>query len=134
MKFYTRYSPPKSPSSDTVGKSRTRQEFAAECDINNIVSRVGAGVLGPLHAPEPVYVDLDSVPQTYEESFALIQDAQARFGALPSRVRDYFHNRPENLLAFLSDESNRDKAIDLGLIPAPAVVEPAPAVKETPNA
>lgn len=119
MKFNTRYCPPASPKTSFTGKSMTRQEFAAECDINNIVARVGAGVLSPLRAPSPVYFDLDEVPQTYEESFALIEDAQERFESLPSRVRAYFDNDPAVMLAFLGDRSNRDKAIELGLIEAP---------------
>lgn len=120
MKFHTRYNPPPSPSFRTVGKSRTRQEFAKECDINCILAKMGAGLLAPCRAPEPVYTDLDSIPSTFEESFALINDASERFASLPSRVRAEFDNDPGKLLAFLNDKGNLEKAIDLGLVPKPA--------------
>ena len=124
MKFFTRYSPPISFATAVVGRSMTRQEFQADCDINRIIARVGLGTLAPLHSPEPVYTDLDAIPQDYESAFAMIEDARSRFLALPSKVREYFKNDPGSMLSFLADKSNRDKAIELGLIPAPRVPTP----------
>lgn len=120
MHFATRYRPPASPSVVTVGKSATRQEFKAECDVNTILARMGAGLVAPLAAPEPVYADLDAVPSSYEECLRLVQDADARFAALPARLRDRFGNKPDSLLSFLSDSNNREEAIKLGLISPPS--------------
>lgn len=119
MKFATRYSPPQSPTVSTVGKSATRQEFRHECDINVILAKMGAGLIAPMVAPEPVYADLDGVPTTYEECLRLVMDADARFAALPARLRDRFGNKPDEMLKFLADTSNRDEAVSLGLIDAP---------------
>lgn len=124
MKFFTRYSPPKSLPSFVGGRSMTRQEFAPDCDINRIIARVGLGTLAPLHSPEPVYTDLDAVPQDYEAAFAMIEDARSRFLALPSKVREFFRNDPGAMLSFLGDKSNREKAIELGLIVPPKVPSP----------
>ena len=119
MKFATRYTPPPSPSFQTVGKSRTRQEFKSECDINCILAKMGAGLLAPCVSPEPVYSDLDAVPRSYEECLKVIMDAQDEFAALPSKVRDYFGNDPAKMLDFLGKPENRDEAIRLGLIAKP---------------
>lgn len=136
MKYFTRYTPPPSPSFRTVGKSRTRQEFKPECDINCILAKMGAGLLAPCAAPEPVYSDLDAVPHTYEECMAVIIDANARFASLPARVRDRFGNSPQAFLEFLGNKDNREEAIKLGLIeklaPTPAPT-PAPDSKSEPN-
>lgn len=126
MVFFTYFSPPTSPVKECVGKSLARQEAKDECDINLIVARIGAGVAPALVPPEPCYADISEVPTSYDAAVAMIADASDRFLALPSRVRERFDNDPGNLLRFLGDEGNRDEAIKLGLISAPAP-DPAPA-------
>lgn len=117
MNFFTRYNPPPSPAADIGGRSMTHQEFKAECDINNIVKRVGLG-LTQLQCPEPVFTDISEVPTSYEEMLQVVLDAQARFDSMPSRVRERFGNDPARLVKFLSDESNFDEALKLGLVNA----------------
>lgn len=115
MKFFSRYNPPPSLASPCGGKSMTHQEFAAECDINHILTRVGLGQV-ELRAPAPVYVDLTDVPTDYAQMMDKVLDAQQRFAQLPSRVRERFANDPARLLHFLSDEKNYDEALKLGLV------------------
>lgn len=125
MNFFTRYKPPLSPVLRPVGKSRTRQEFSAECDINYIVARVGAGVV-PLVPPEEGYVDLSQCPSDYQECLDKIHAADASFASLPSKIRDRFSNSPSRLLEFLLDEGNRAEAERLGLVKAREPVSPSP--------
>lgn len=103
--------------------SLTRQEFAQEADLNNIMQRYAAG-LGqlPSGSRPPIFGDFDNVPD-YQSALDKVIDAQDRFSQLPSAVRKRFDNDPAKLLEFLSSEDNRKEAIELGLIPAPPVKE-----------
>lgn len=125
MNFNTRYNRPDSAPTAVGASSATRQDAARECDIHYILARVGAGIM-PLSAPEPIFADLSDVPADYQDMLNRIQAAQDSFESLPSRVRDRFGSDPRQLFAFLQDSGNRDEAIKLGLIPAPAVIPPVP--------
>lgn len=124
MTFYTKYTPPPSLPTDVGGNSRTRQEFAAECDINRIVARIGAGLAAPAVCPSPVFQDVSAIPDNLQDALELVRSSSELFASLPSKVRDRFANDPSRLFAFVADSSNRDEAVKLGLIPAP-VIPPA---------
>lgn len=125
MTFYTKYNPPPSLPTDVGGNSRTRQEFAAECDINRIVARIGAGLAAPAVCPSPVFQDISTVPDNLQDALELVRSSNELFASLPSKVRDRFANDPSQLFAFVANASNRDEAVKLGLIPTP-VTTPAP--------
>lgn len=74
----------------------------------------------------------------YQETLNRAVEVQRYFSALPSSTRAFFDNQPSNMLAFLQDEGNRDKAEELGLVvkreadgedrePAPSPTSPPPA-------
>lgn len=129
MKEYpTRYSPPPSPVRDVGGKSLTRQEFKDECDINNIVARAGAGLVSLSVPAAPLFTDVSEVPSDYQECLEHLFNADEQFASLPAKVRERFENNPANLFDFLGNPENRDEAIKLGLIAAPA--EPTAAVEK----
>ena len=129
MGFYTRYKPPKSPALDfEPGTTRTRQEFLQESDVNRLVERFRdtGSFYDPLTCAntsqnKPLFGDFTHIPD-YQQCLDVVIDAEQRFSALPSRVRERFANDPAQLLAFLHDSKNRDEAIELGLLPKP--VEP----------
>lgn len=58
-----------------------------------------------------------------------IVSAQQQFDSLPAEIRDRFDNDPAELLDFVSDENNRDEAIELGLVPKPVDVPPSNSVE-----
>lgn len=124
LPFATRFSPPLSPSLEFKTASLTRQEFAAEADINNIMKRYAAGMPLPCGTRAPMYGDYSEVPD-YQNAFDIVTHAQEGFMSLPSELRKRFGNDPAQLIAFLSDANNRDEAIALGLIDKPAEVKPA---------
>ena len=102
----------------------TEQSHKASCDVNVILSQyMKTGVIeqrgGGRYEVLPGQVD-------YQEALNLVMEAEAAFEDLPAKVRDEFRNRPEELLAFLGDAANRDRAIQMGLIEAPpeAPLEP----------
>lgn len=112
----------------------TKQEFKDECDINTIMGKyVVTGQL-PFDGTSPgQYGDYTNVPDLLEAQLIVKQSAED-FEALPSAVRERFANDPVRLMRFLSDESNREEAIKLGLIvpPPPVVAEPVGDVAPAP--
>ncbi len=95
--------------------SLTQQNFAAESDINNILSNWEKnGVVSHLNPLPPQYGDLIDV-EDYHSSMNRIVAAREAFDALPSVVRDRFANDPANFLSFVQDPSNVDEMVKLGL-------------------
>lgn len=126
MKFNTRYNPPESPALIFEQPSMTDRSFRDECDINHIVQRcMQTGVLPQVEGG--VYGDFVDLPDNLQDSYALIQDAGDRFMQLSSDVRREFNNDPMQLLTFLQNPANRQRAGELGLIDVPAS-PPAPNV------
>ena len=106
--------------------SMTIQSAADETDINVMIARYQK--TGSFHAStnmptvRPDFGDFVAVPD-YQNAMNILIQAQDQFAALPAQIRDRFANSPENYLAFLSDSSNKEEAIKLGLVNAPVVVE-----------
>lgn len=118
------------------GPSLARQEFRDECDINFLMERFArTGVLvDPSMVGKRVaaFGDFTDAQDFTECNLRLVAAVEA-FESLPGKVRERFNHDPADVLAFLSDEANRDEAILLGLVEKPVVepvvapVDPAPA-------
>lgn len=101
------------------GPSLTKQSFAEECDINVIMDRaVKSGYL-PVVGGEPVFADV-SFATDFKTAIDTVRSAYAKFDELPMAIKDFFHASPEAMIEFLSDPANRPKAVELGLVSAPA--------------
>lgn len=100
-------------------KSLTQQQFAAECNINNIVKQAEKSGFISSSNPRPGYYGDVSSVASYQEALAIVQEAHDTFTQLPGNVRARFANDPSNLLIFLSDPNNREEAIKLGFIDLP---------------
>jgi phage internal scaffolding protein len=98
-----------------------QQQFRDEADINTILERFGrtGEVIVPVRAPE--FGDYSEVTD-YHTAMNMIIQAQDAFDALPARIRKEFDNDPGRFVEFVSDEKNRDKALEMGLIEAPAAI------------
>lgn len=102
------------------GPGKTLQAFKEECDINRIMKRYQqTGVIDHVNRVEPKFGDVDAVD--FQTALHVVMDAEARFFALPSEVRDRFGNDPARLLAFVSDRANLEEAVKLGLVDRPPV-------------
>lgn len=100
-------------------ETRTKQSFQAECDINNIMAKYAkTGVLEHTRNVQGAYGDFSDVPDFQEARNRLIA-AEEAFMALPAAIRKRFDNDPEQFVAFLSDDANRDEAVKLGLVQKP---------------
>lgn len=96
---------------------RTKQQFVEQCDINRIVkqfTKTGQFTHLSANLAKGTYTDLpDSIE--FQDSMNLVIQAEQAFASLPSKTRSRFGNDPAEFLAFMSDPSNQDEAIKLGL-------------------
>lgn len=110
---------------ECLDKSLTQQNSKDDADINIIMERFGhTGVL-PQGARLPSYGDFDGVTD-YHSAMNAIKAAEGAFLALPATIRDRFENDPQQLIAFMDDESNRPEAEKLGLVEAQPDVTSVP--------
>lgn len=93
-----------------------RQEFKDECDINNIVKKYQqTGEFSHISSAVGKYGDFSDVAD-YQTALHQVMDAQNSFNQLPAQLRKRFDNDPAQLIDFLSNESNYDEALKLGLV------------------
>lgn len=121
--------------------SMTRQEFAAEANINNVLKRYATtGWLVDPNSPrnnrKPQWDDYSKLLD-YQDSLNLVVDAQNRFDELPVEIRERFNYDPGKLLVFLEkalkDEKSSayEEAVRLRLItPKAKAAEAATPVSE----
>lgn len=133
MKFYTRYVTPPEVSIEFKKPSMTEQHFKDECDINNIVAQYQQTGVMPSGDRQPLFGDFSEFPHDLQASQAFFDEAAERFMQLSSDIRKRFGNDPVQLLSFLHDEKNREEAISLGLVNAPAPPPQAPETVQSQN-
>lgn len=96
--------------------SRTKQAFKAECDINNILNKYQkTQLLTHVNRQQGSYGDFSNVTD-YQTALNTVIQAQEAFLGLPAKVRAKFQNDPSQFVQYVSDSSNYDEAIKLGLI------------------
>lgn len=97
-----------------TGPGRAKQEFAAECDINNIVRRyVRDGFVAHVNKGVPQFVDVSEVGD-FRSAVDQVRAATDFFSRLPAKVRARFGND----VARYIDEAgrlSRDELRELGL-------------------
>ena len=104
-----------SVSVSTVNKdpSRTKQKFAKECDINNIMKRFQRdGALEHYAKHAGWYGEVPAVD--LREALEVAERAKQVFEDLPSNVRKRVGD-PVGFLEFVQDPANEQEMIELGL-------------------
>ena len=113
MKFRTSRSEPLLQPFHFKKDSKVQEQFAYDCDINNIV----AGMTSPLPMREPISDEVKKfTPDAYEQALYTKAAAESAFMELPSETRTFFENNPKNMLEFISKPENQAKCIELGLM------------------
>lgn len=109
----------------------TRQEFEAECNINNIMAKYQrTGVVDHITKHAPEYGDYD--PIDFQTALNTIKEGEEMFAELPSSARKYFDNDPATFMTFVQDPNNIDKLVELGLASKPAHTPETPDPVPTP--
>ena len=95
--------------------TRTQQQHKDECDVNLIIAKYKkTGLITHLNKNPGAYSDLTEIP-SYTEALQTIITASDAFNALPSDFRYELHNDPQELINFLKNPANDERAIKLGL-------------------
>lgn len=96
--------------------SRTKQAMKEACDVNNILKKYQkTQLITHVNKINGQYGDFSEVLD-FQSSLNALRSAEEAFLGLPSSIRKRFSNDPGELLAFLSDSSNKDEALKLGLL------------------
>lgn len=104
--------------------SRTKQSFAKECDINNLMKKYEKdGLIDHVNQHRGYYGDLP-LNIDYQHSLNVILAAERSFASLTGQIRGRFANDPAAFLAFVQDPENRDEMIALGLLAKPTEPDP----------
>lgn len=96
------------------GPSRTRQEFAADADINTIMARYKKTGMLPQDQRQPVYVDNWDAPDLMT-AMNVLNMAQDAFLRLPAKVRKEFDHDPVEFVKFAENPENIGKLREWGL-------------------
>lgn len=97
--------------------SMTQQQFADDCDVNNILRKHGHDPVAfqALTRPGGVYADFSNITD-YQAMLDTVMNAQDAFASLPAHLRSRFGNDPNQLLSFIQNPSNYDEGVSLGLL------------------
>lgn len=98
-------------------ESLTDQSQKDQSDINTIVKNFGLTHELPYGIDVPKYDDFTNAPTDYHAALNFIREADSVFMEVPANIRSRFENDAGNFLQFLSDDTNREEAANLGLIP-----------------
>lgn len=107
--------------------SMTRQEFAAECDINTIMKQYDKYLSDPmmsLRQQQGWYIP-EILPDTLMENMQILKDGEEAFYRLPASVRKEFDNDPVLFVDYAMNPKNLEHMRELGLAP-PAPKPPEP--------
>lgn len=130
--FRTPYNYDTNKVSDETGLScpeptLAQQSFKDDADINVILERFNVTGELPSSPREPQYGDFLDSPVDYKQAMDVVMSAQSAFNALPARLRARFDNDAVKFVDFVSDDKNRNEALDLGLIESAAADDVAQA-------
>lgn len=96
--------------------SKTIQSDKAMTDVNNILDRYKqTGHISFVNRNPAQYGDFTSISD-FRQSLETVSQAYDNFALLPAHLRKFFNNDPTNVIDFLSNPQNQEKAIELGLL------------------
>lgn len=109
--------------------TRTKQQFAEECDINTIVRRFNLTGQLPSDVRAPQYADFEEAID-YHTAMNAIIEANDSFEQMTAEVRSKFNNDPAIFVDFCNDPKNIDAMIEMGLAVAKPVAAPVPVISD----
>ncbi len=118
------------------GKSRTKQSFREESEINNIVARyVKTGLVDHLARYGGEYGFATSID--FHSAMNVVTKADQMFADLPADTRRRFGGDPALFLEFVQNPENQEEMISLGLAKRmegvkPVVAEPVSEAESAP--
>ncbi len=112
--YSARKKPPKIKTKQST-KGGAKQSFKKECDINEIMKKYQkTGAVAHFNKMSARYEDVS--PIDFKQAMDTITSTQQMFEALPSTLRNKFHEDPAEFLDFVQDDKNKQEMISLGMI------------------
>lgn len=99
-------------------ETKTQQQFKDDSDINVMMERFGLGHPIPQNFRLPSYGDFSDVSD-YRSAWDAVFAMQNDFMELPARVRAEFANDPQRFLEFVSNDGNKERMREMGLLKEP---------------
>lgn len=97
-------------------RSRTKQEFWKQTDINTIMAKYDkTGQVDPLVLRDMQFGDF-SDGRSFAEMAMKVKDAHFEFQQLPSQLREHYDNDPAKLLDALNKPEERENLLKWGVI------------------
>lgn len=94
-------------------KTRTKQTFAKEANINNIMAKyVKTGLFTHYAKHEPKYADTTGVD--FQSALMVVTEVNQMFEDLPAELRKQFDQDPAKFLDWIQDPANAEEAERLG--------------------
>lgn len=107
------------------GPSRTKQNFAKECDVNNVIKAFKRTGLVTHVAKRPgFYADVSTLGD-YKSAMDNVKQAESLFLELPHKTRERFGNDAAVFLDWCVDPKNTEEMQELGLLPKDEILPPA---------
>lgn len=114
MEFKTAYGPKLKVQVGPFEKSRTKQSFAKEANVNFIVDRYQkTGAAEHLQVHQGKYGEFSEID--YHTALNTVLSAENMFESLPSSVRNRFDNDPGQFVDFATNPQNHADMVDMGL-------------------
>lgn len=112
-------------------EGKTKQEFASEADINQLIARfTKTGVMPNVRASIGQYMDVTNILTEYDDRLKFIMDVQDAFDALPAIDRKSFDNDPARWLESVAQQVQAEEAAKLAPQPSDTPAEPLGALGE----
>lgn len=113
-------------------KTKTKQSFKDECDINKIIARhTRTGVITHQNNNTPNYGY--ATGQDFASAMRTVTDAQNAFNNLSDEIQQRFNGNPSELLEFIENPENQKKGAQLGLWPEDPTEAPTEPLKQPPE-
>lgn len=96
----------------TEGRTRAKQAFKDECDVNRIVQKLAKGqVVRGFNADQGRYGDFTDWPDLLTAQQRLNQGREL-FEKMPAEVRREFGNNPGSFFSWVNDPANAETAME----------------------
>lgn len=96
--------------------SLTSKEFKDDCNTGNMVRKFTRDIPQLINQDQGMMYGEGIQGITLKTAMNQQIEADQMFNQLPAKIREAFHNSPVELLTFLEDRNNMDRAKELGLI------------------
>ena len=132
--FKTAYGKREAVKTPVVGESKTQQHLADEVDVRNIIKKHDrTGIIDHVQRGVAHYGDYTKINE-YRTYLDFVMAAQESFNALPSNIRQRFHNDAGVFYEYATDPKNENSMVEMGLFKAHTVAvedaSPSTAPKE----